>query len=285
MAEPEAVDKPKRLSKAEADALANEFLQCLGHISVGGESCGPEYVAAFTHIGFRFFDEVPPKLPETGPEFLRSIFQPVVKVSGRNTLSKAKFARLKNELNTYPKTAEGVRTFISSRCRKMPPDEVQLFRELIRRIKEATANPKRIRDDLISELKKNLREKPGPKSGIARESLIQIQQASSRLRPVCEKVLDFSENESKQPMATVIAAVQQLRPEWGEECGFLLSNLDLIEESMQLAKIRRSKIRGKASKLADALACKFASIAARPAYSMQLAEVARRIGRGKTSFP
>ena len=160
-----------------------------------------------------------------------------------------------------------------------PSDTAIGLRKLIVGMRSLAANPLMIRDQLVSSLRRNLRGKPGPKTSAPPEQQARILERSDRLRPVCRKVLEFSKNESKQPLPDIINAVAGLHPEWKAECDFLSSKVDLIVRALKLAKIKKAKTRGKASKLADALACEFAGRSAAPSYSMQIVEQGRRSRR------
>lgn len=269
------VERIKRLTKAEADALADQFLESLLRMPPTGKQGGPENVGALAHLGLRLFDDSPPRISETAPQYVRSLFQPFMDPENRIG-DEAGFKKFKQDLSPVRQTTEGIREFVSSRFRRMSPGEVEPIRDLIKQLTALADDPLRIRNDLITTIKKSMKGQPGPKHPIGSEQRTAIAKAADRLRPVCRKILDFSKNESQQPMRTVVEAVRSLHPEWTAECDFLLSNLNLIAQSLNLAKIRKAKVRGKASKLADALAGRFIGRGVAPAYSMQLAELARR---------
>jgi hypothetical protein len=156
------------------------------------------------------------------------------------------------------------------------PADVPAIRELIQQLRSIGADPIEMRNQLESTLRKNLKGKPGPKTTVPRQEWARIRESSDTLRPVCQKILEFSQNESTQPLASIIGAVASLHPEWETQCNFLSSKMDLIVRTLKLSKVRKAKARGQSSKLADALACQFSGYSTAPSYSMQIVEEARR---------
>jgi hypothetical protein len=271
-----ADETSKHLKKQEADLLAAEFMESLRQISLSETPITLEDVAKSTRSGLRYFEGSVPIPTENTPRFLQSLLSPLM-VLQKDKASKdaflKKYARL---FSNFPKTAKGMKSSLARVWLNASPTDVTAIREFIQQLKSLGANPIKMRNQLESTLRKNLKGRPGPKSRIPRQEWARIRESSDKLRPVCQKVLEFSRNESKEPLANVIGAVARLRPEWETQCKFLSSRMDLIIRTLKLSKVRKAKARGQSSKLADALACEFLGYPAAPSYSMQIAEQARR---------
>jgi hypothetical protein len=276
MAETVDDEGSNNLTKKEADALATEFMEALQQVLPSDQPTTLEDVAKGTRSGLRYFDDSVPTLSENSPAFLRSLLSPL-KVLQKGKTSKDKSSKkIRKFLSNPPRTAQGMHDSLSRIWLGAPPEEVFALRELIRQIRLLGANPLGIRNQLVSTLRKNIKGKPGPKRTVPPEEWPRILESSNQLRPVCRKILEFSENESTQPLTKIIKAVASLHPEWETQCSFLSTKIDLILRTLKLSKVRKAKARGQSSKLADALACEFAGYPGAPSYSMQIAEQARR---------
>jgi hypothetical protein len=269
-------EKPRFLSQLEADLLATEFMEALQQIiSSQGQPATADGAAKLARSGLLSFDNRVPMPTEKSPPFVQALMSTLMLDSNR--FSQQEFFKTYGSLfSNPPKTGRAMHDSLTRIWMSAPPGTAVGLRKLIVGMKSLAANPLMVRDQLVNTFRKNLKGKPGPKSSVPPEHRARILESSHRLRPVCRKVLEFSKNESKQPLSNIINAVAGLHPEWKAECDFLSSKLDLILRALKLAKIKKAKTRGKASKLADALACEFAGHSAGPSYSMQIVEQARR---------
>ena len=265
---------PRRLTKPEADLLAGQIIEALQESNISGSPSSPEEVAVLVHAGLSFLgNDLLPIATENTPPFFRKLFHPLIDPERDENAIRASLKIYSQDLANPPKTAKGLHNLFVRICSNARPEEIIALRKLVQELK--AIKPLEIRDQLIGTLRKSVKGTPGPKTAISREERALVAEASDKLRPVFRKIFDLSK-ESTQPLPEVVKAVSTLQPEWKIECDFLLAKMDLVIRSMKLSKIRRAKAKGKASKLADALACEFAGFHAGPSYSMQILEQARR---------
>lgn len=265
----------RHLTKSEADLYAKEFMEALQQFTFSKEPATPEEVATLTRSGIRFFDGRLPTATENTASFLLDLFGPFIGPGRDENSVEACLKEYGKELADPPSTAKGLHDLLSRIYLHASPEEVTALRDLVQKLRSRAAKPLEMRDQMIVTLRKSIKGTPGPKSVIPEEAWNHIMECSDRLHAVCFKMLEFTE-ESKQPLPEIIKAIVGLHPEWKAECDFLSERTDLVLRSMKLAKIKKAKTRGKASKLADALACEFAGYSRAPSYSMQILEQARR---------
>jgi hypothetical protein len=266
--------KSKHLKKSEADSLAVDFMEALQNLSLSEIPHTPEEVVALTRSGLRFLEGRVPIANESTPAFLRDLF--ALPISPQQNEIKTDLGTPLKDLRNPPRTVKGLHSLLVRAYMRSSPEEVIAIRGLVEKIKSLASHSVEVREQLVSALRRNIKGTPGPKGAIPRDQWDRIRQCSDKLRPVCFKILDFAERESTQPLPEIIGAVRALHPEWRTECDFLLSKIDLVLKSLILARIKKARTRGKASRLADALACEFAGFRTGPSYSMQIVEQARR---------
>jgi hypothetical protein len=262
-----------RLTEAEAKSLATEFVEVLQQLSLSNEQATPDEVAIDVRSAIRFFDKREVTVTKD-TSLLLDVLSPWMGPESDKVSIDASLTKYPEELINSPGTGKGLHDSLTRIFLRASLADVTAFRQGVQKLKSLAANPLKLRDQLIGTLKKNNKGTPGPKKDISWD-LKKIVECSDKLRPVLGEIFEQSKN-SKQPLPEIIKAVSTLRPEWKTECDFLLANEDLVDRSMNLSKIKKAKARGKATMLADALACKFAGYDAAPAYSMQLVEQARR---------
>jgi hypothetical protein len=269
----------KHLGKKEANALATEFMEALQQVLPSGQPVTLEDVAKGIRSGLRYFDNSVPVPTNDSPPFLRSLLSPLMTPQTGLAPKDESSKEFKRLLSNPPGTAKGMHDLLARIWLNASPTDVLSIRKQIEQAKSLGANSLEVRNQLVDALRKNMKGKPGPKRTVPRQEWARICESSGNLRPVCQKVLEFSQKESTQPLAKIIGAVASLRPEWETQCNFLSSRTDLIIRALKLSKIRKAKVRGQSSKLADALACEFSGYSAAPSYSMQIVEQARRSQR------
>lgn len=156
--------------------------------------------------------------------------------------------------------------------------ETEAFREPVKKRFEILANPLLLRRIIETQLREQLPGKRGPKSRVPRESWPNIEKASERLRPVCEMMLELAEQKTTQPHSQILRAISILRPEWKDQCDFLLHHVPLVECAFKLAKLKRlKKARSRAALLADSLACTYEGHSATPSYSIEIVVQSKRL--------
>ena len=78
---------PKRLTKPEANKLANEFMEALQRVTFSGQPATPEEVATQVRSGLRFFDGRLPAVTENTPPFPHNLLDPLIRTSYRPEIS------------------------------------------------------------------------------------------------------------------------------------------------------------------------------------------------------
>lgn len=269
---------PKRTSRhlrlAEANSFATEFMEALQQLPLSDEPVMLDDVATLVRRGMRSFEGGVPTAPKNAPPFLVDLAGPLIGPDRDEASIAAFLKKYKKELANPPKTGKGLHNLLVRIYLRSSPADVMALRQFVQKVKSLAANPLGLRDQLIDTLKRNNKGTPGPKKDPSWD-LNRIVESSYKLHPVWREIFAQSKN-SKQPLPEIIKAVSTLYPEWKTECDFLLANGELVTRSMNLSKIRKAKTRGKATMLANALACSFAGYDRAPSYSMQLVEQARR---------
>jgi hypothetical protein len=78
---------PKRLTKPEANKLANEFMEAMQRVTFSGQPATPEEVATQVRSGLRFFDGRLPTVTENTPPFPHNLLDPLIRTSYRPEIS------------------------------------------------------------------------------------------------------------------------------------------------------------------------------------------------------
>lgn len=263
-----------RLTEAEADSFAMELMETLQRLSLSNESnesITPDEVATSVRAMLPLFKDKLPTAKKNTPPFLVDLLVLFTAPKKEQSAFLKKYQKL---LTNPPKAGEGLRDLFRWIYLNASPAEVAMLQQVVQQLKVLGARPLVMRDQLIDTLKKNVRGTPGPQQDTTRD-LNLIVASSDKLRPVCRKIFELYK-ESTEPFSEIVKAAYSLNHKWKTECDFLLANEELVDRSMKLSKIWKAKSRGKASMLADALACKFAGYDDAPSYSMQIVEQARR---------
>jgi hypothetical protein len=273
---PNNSEPKKGLTKTAAVELAEELIRALQSWSPSGEPPSKDHVAILTTSGARLMDGKIPTPTEDTPLFFRELIDPLIEAARQAPTMEGEVKQFTVDLIKRPLSGAQFVEFIAKRLEGATATDVNKCREYLKRLTLTTSDRVAVRKQLVASINKSMRGKPGPTKGLNRDDWDRVLQASNDLRPAVLELLTVAEKNSTKSLATVIASVSLLHPEWSHQLTFLELNLPLVQRALELAKIKRAKTRGKATKLADSLACQFVGLETAPSYSLQQVEEIRR---------
>jgi hypothetical protein len=274
----EKPSKPNNgLTKSQAVDLAEEFVRILQQAQPSDPSRTNDEIAVMVAAGLRLFDgRLLPTLTENVPGHLQVVVKPFTEAVAAKSATEDTRMQFPKDFAGSPETGAGLIEFLAKSIAGATPETVIQIRGVLKELALATSNQMIVREQLVESINKNMRGKPGPTKSVKRDDWDRVVQSSNDLRPAILEMLEVAEKNATKPLATVIDSVSLLHAEWSGQFRFLMNNLPLVERTLKLAKVKRAKTRGKATKLADSLACQFVGLEVAPSYSLQQVEQIRR---------